>query len=130
MFCFVFCFFRAAPWAYGCSQLGSLGIELELHLPAYATATAMQDPSHDCNVHHSSPQHQIPNPLSEARNQTHILMDTSQFSSVPQQELPTLFLYKRPVDYIYGGLFQGLLFYSTDICFFFVNSTLSLLLQP
>jgi len=27
---------------------------------------------------HSSQQHQIPNPLSKARNQTHILMDTSQ----------------------------------------------------
>ena len=44
---------------------------------ATATATATQDPSHVCNLHHSLWQHQTPNPLSEARNQTHILMDTS-----------------------------------------------------
>ena len=44
----------------------------------YATATAMPDPSHICNPHHSSQQHQIPDPLSEARDQTSILMDASQ----------------------------------------------------
>ena len=45
---------------------------------AYTTATATTDPSHICDLHHSSQQHQIPNPLSEARDQTCILMDTSQ----------------------------------------------------
>ena len=34
--------------------------ELELQLPAYATAT--QDPSHVCNLHHSSGQCHILNP--------------------------------------------------------------------
>ena len=53
-------------------------VGLELQLPAYATATATQDPSHICDLHHSSWQHQIPDPLSEARDQTCILMDTSQ----------------------------------------------------
>ena len=53
------------------------GVELELQLPAYATVTAMQDLSHVCNLHHSSRQHQILNPLSEARDRTRILMDTS-----------------------------------------------------
>ena len=44
---------------------------------AYTTATAMSDLSHVCNLHSSSQQHQIFNPLSEARGQTCILMDTS-----------------------------------------------------
>ena len=45
---------------------------------AAATATATQDPSHIFDLHHSLQQCQIPNPLSEARDWTHILMDTSQ----------------------------------------------------
>ena len=46
-------------------------------MPAYARATAMPDPSHVCGLYHSSRQCQIFNPLSKARDQTHILMDTS-----------------------------------------------------
>ena len=42
-----------------------LGIESELQLPAYATATAMQDPSRVCDL-----QCWIVNLLSGARNQT------------------------------------------------------------
>ena len=53
-----------------------LGVELELQLLAYATATAMWDLSHVCNLYHSSGQRQILNPLRK-RDQTHILMDTS-----------------------------------------------------
>ena len=52
--------------------------KLELQLPVYATATAMWDPSRICDLHHSSEQCQVLNPLSEARDRTHILMDTSQ----------------------------------------------------
>ena len=54
-----------------------LGIELELQLQAYATAIATQDLSGICDLYHSSRQCQILNSLSEARDQTHILMDTS-----------------------------------------------------
>ena len=53
-----------------------LGVESELQLPA--TATAMQDPSCVCDLHHSSWQHWIPDSLSKARDRTCILMDTSQ----------------------------------------------------
>ena len=42
-----------------------LGVESELQMPAYATA--MPDPSHVFD-YHSSAQHQILNPLSEARD--------------------------------------------------------------
>ena len=53
-----------------------LVVELELQLPAYTTATAMRHPSHVYDLHHSSLQHWILNPQSEAKDQTHIFMDT------------------------------------------------------
>ena len=59
-------------------EVPKLGVELELQVLAYTTATATQDPSHICNLHHNSEQCQILNPLSKARDRTHILMDTSQ----------------------------------------------------
>ena len=59
-------------------EVPRLGVELELQLPAYTTATATQDPSCICDLYHSSWQRQILNSLSEARDRTHILMDTSQ----------------------------------------------------
>ena len=58
-------------------EVPSLGVESELQLLAYTTATAMWDPSHVWNLHHSSRQHQSPDPLSEARDRIGILMDTS-----------------------------------------------------
>ena len=54
-----------------------LGVELELQMLAYTTAIATQDLSHVCDLHHSSWQRQIHNPLGEARNWICILMDTS-----------------------------------------------------
>ena len=54
-----------------------LGVKLELQLLAYTTATTMQDLSCICDLHHNSQQHQIPDPLIEARDKTHLLMDTS-----------------------------------------------------
>ena len=59
-------------------EVPRLGVESELQLPAYTTATAMQDLSRICDLHHSFQQGQILNPLSKARDQTCILMDTSQ----------------------------------------------------
>ena len=55
-----------------------LEVESELQLLAYTTATAMQDQSRICNLHHSSQQHRIPNPLSKTRNGMCIPMGTSQ----------------------------------------------------
>ena len=43
------------------------GLELELSLPAYTTATATRDLIHICYLHHSPWQHQILNPLKEAQ---------------------------------------------------------------
>ena len=53
-----------------------LGVKSELQLPAYATAKITADPSHVCDLCHSSQQHWIPDLLSKARDQTHILLDT------------------------------------------------------
>ena len=58
-------------------EIPRLGVELEQKLPAYTTATATWDPRYVCKLHHSSWQCWILNPLSEARDQTYILMDTS-----------------------------------------------------
>jgi len=57
--------------AYGGSQARGL---MGAVAPAYARATAMWDPSRVCDLHHSSWQHQILNPLSKSRDQTHNLM--------------------------------------------------------
>ena len=51
-------------------EVPRLGVERELQLPAYTTATVTRDPSHVCNLHHSLRQHRILNPLSEARDRT------------------------------------------------------------
>ena len=66
-------FLRPASTAYGVPRLG-----VKMEQPTYAIATAMQDPSHICNLHHSSQRCQILNPLSEARDHIHVLMATSQ----------------------------------------------------
>ena len=51
-------------------EIPRLGVQLELQLPAYTTATATPDPSHVCNLHHSSRQLWLLNPLGEARDWT------------------------------------------------------------
>ena len=51
-----------------------LGAKSELKPPAYARATATRDPSRVCDLHHSSRQRRIINPLSKARDQTRNLM--------------------------------------------------------
>ena len=56
-------------------EVSRLGVKLELELPVYARDTAMWDPSLICDLHHSSRQLQILNPLSKARDQTRVLKD-------------------------------------------------------
>ena len=58
-------------------EVPRLRVESELQPLTYTRATAIQDPSCVCNLHHSSQQRRVLNPLSEARDQTHVLMDTS-----------------------------------------------------
>ena len=72
---FLFSFFQATPAARNSQARGRIRTVAE----AYSTATAMADPSCVCSLHHSSQQCPIFNPLSGARDQTHILIDTIGF---------------------------------------------------
>ena len=49
-------------------EVPRLGAELELEPPAYTIATVTWDLSRVCDLHHSSQQCRILNPLSEARD--------------------------------------------------------------
>ena len=62
------------PWHI---EVPKLGVELELQLLAYATVTAMPDPSRVCDLQPSSWQCQILNILSGAKDWTCILMGPS-----------------------------------------------------
>ena len=66
---------RAALLAYGGSQARE---QIRAAPEAFATATAMRDPSCVCDLHRSSRQHRNLNPLSEARDRIPILMDPYQ----------------------------------------------------
>ena len=57
-------------------EVPRLGVESELQ-PLATAIIATPDPSHVCNLGLSVQQRQILNPLSEARDGTHILMDAS-----------------------------------------------------
>ena len=61
-------------------EVPRVGVESELQLPAYATATATATPDRSCvcDLHHSSHQRQMFNPLSKAKDRTHIVTDPSQ----------------------------------------------------
>ena len=64
---YLFFLFRAVPEAHGGSQARGL---IGATAAVYLTATAIWDLSHIFNLHHSSWQQQILNPLSEARDRT------------------------------------------------------------
>ena len=72
----LFLLFRATPEANGSSQArGWIGGNSCRPTPQ---PQQFRDPSRDCNLYHSTRQHQIPDPLSQARGWTPILMDSSQ----------------------------------------------------
>ena len=74
LFIFFFSLLELPLWPI---DVPRLGVKQELQLPAYTTAPAMPELSRICNLHHSWWQCWIFNPLSEARDRTCILMDTS-----------------------------------------------------
>ena len=59
-------------------EVPGLGIESEVQLLAYTPGTATQGLSRSYDLLRRSRQHWILNPMSEARDQTHVLMDASQ----------------------------------------------------
>ena len=78
LFYFIFCFFVfSLLWPHPQHmEVPRPGVESELQLPAYTIATATLDPNLIFNLHRSLQQPQVLNPLSEARDQTHLLIDT------------------------------------------------------
>ena len=109
---FILCFYFLGLHLWQ-MEVPRLGVKSELQLPAYITATATWDPSLICDLHHCSQQHRIPNPLSEARDWIHILMDTSWICflcatmGTPRMHLffyiplPVFFLSVSPIIYSY-----------------------------
>ena len=75
-FCLFFFFFPPSGPHPRHMGVPRLGIQLELQLLVYATATP--DPSRVCNLRHTSWQCWIVNPLSEARDRTRVVVKTSQ----------------------------------------------------
>ena len=73
---FFFCVFLGLHPRY--MEVPKLGVKLELQLPTYTTATATPDSSSVFDLHHSSRQRWMLNPLSQARDGTCILIFTSQ----------------------------------------------------
>ena len=80
-------------------EISRPGVRSELQLPAYTTATAMQDLSLIFDLHYSSWQRQVLNPLSEARNRTCVLMDASQirFRCSMMGTTKVFFIYRYPI---------------------------------
>ena len=70
-------FFALYGHAYKYIEVPGLGVESDVQSLAYTTATAMPDTSCICDPPCSLWQCQNLNPLSQARDQTCILMDTS-----------------------------------------------------
>ena len=79
---FFFPFLRQHLWHM---EFPRLVVKLQLQLLARTTGTttATPDPSCVCNLYHNSWQCQIINPLSEAKDQTQVLMDVSQVTAEP-----------------------------------------------
>ena len=82
-------------------EVPRLRVESELQLLTYTIATATQDLSQVCDLHHSSRQQWIINPLSGDRDQTRILMDTSQVHNLlnhnGNSQLTEVFLFIKMV---------------------------------
>ena len=79
-------------------EVPRLGMDSELQLPAYTTATATWDSSCICDLRHSSQQRRILNPQSRARDRTRIPMDTSRILNLLNHDRNACkyFLFPKP----------------------------------
>ena len=74
-------------------EIPGWGVKSELQVQAYAIGTAMPDVSCVCDPLHSLQQHWILNLLNKARNQTCILMDTTQVLNPLSHNRNTLLIF-------------------------------------
>ena len=92
---FFCCFLGLHLWHV---EVRRLGVELELQVSA--TATAARDLSHVCDLHHTSWQHQILNPLTGlGSDQNPHGSQSGMLTAKPRRELP--------ISPILNGIFAG-----------------------
>ena len=84
-------------------EVPRLAVQSELQLPAYTTAIATSDLGCVCDLHHSSWQCQILNPLSEARNRTYDLMVPRQIPFCCAMTGTPVFVYEQQKEGRYTG---------------------------
>ena len=96
----------------------SLLAHVPLDQPAYTTAPATPDPSRVCDLHHSSRQRRIFNPLSKARDLTWNLMDPSRI----RFHCATIGTPEKMEFYNFHRVFMGL-----DPCLRNINLALTLI---
>ena len=107
-----------------------LGVQSELYPPACTTAAATPDPSCICDLHHSSGQRRILNPLSKARDRTCHLTVPSRISFhfamrgnsyvgflTPILQFSTKITYELDVDGRGGEAWEGCRTLSTQFCY-------------
>ena len=75
MFSFLNFFFFLWPHQWH-KEVPRLEVKIRAAAASLHHSYSHTDPSHVCDLHHSSQQHWVFNPLSEARDRTHILVDT------------------------------------------------------
>ena len=92
-------------------EVPRLGVQSELLPPASTTATATPGPSRVCDLHHSSWQRWILNPLSEARDRTCNLMVPLSHDG---NSMTFIFIIMSPRDILSGGRVDD-----EKICFIF-----------
>ena len=73
-----------------------------------ATATAMPDLRHVCNLHHISHQYQLLNPLSEVRDWSHILVDSSQVRYCWTKRWASGFLVCESLCFLWGNVYSDI----------------------
>ena len=111
LFSFLFCFLGLHLRHM---EVPRLGVESELQLLVYATATATLDLSRVCDLHHSSWKRHTLNPLSEARDWTQVLIDPSWVHyHWTTTVTPTFFLYQTRMQ-----LYNAALRACTNVSFY------------
>ena len=114
---FIYLTFLGPRWWH--MEVPRLGVESELQLPAYTTATAMADLSCISDLHHSSRQWWILNPQSKAKDGTCDLMDTSRVH-YRQAMMGTPHL-----DLVKGSVSFCLAYFAPALCLLFWNYLVS-----
>ena len=116
VFCLFVCLFCFLGPHLQHMEVPRVGVESEPQQPAYVIATATRDPSLICNLHHSSQQCRILNPLRPGMEPASSWILVGFISTTPQWELPRWSFYST---YFFCCCFQRIhlfflpLFWST-----------------